>query len=130
MLRTVFEDQKRSGAKQEQAFSRDLNELTQFVRAGRLHSVSSHSLRCPGLRARPIELDIPFESIEILTFLNSASGDGFTGTPHPIQPPPRTLHRRPSSSHRQTSRIAKSYGIHQEFGKGWALKDNGDGEER
>jgi hypothetical protein len=40
MLRTIFEDQKRSAAKEEQVFSRDLNELTQFVRAGRLHNVS------------------------------------------------------------------------------------------
>ena len=146
MLRTIYDDKRGSGGKEDQQFTRNMNEMTQFVRAGRLHGVSSRSVETEKLRGLLADRD-PFRSISSLhQYTSFPTTTLLQNLPVPFGSKSRLLLSKELlirynplqglSTEDRVTATAKRVGLSsptgyikgQEFGRGWALKDEG-GEE-
>lgn len=142
MLRTIYDDQRSTGSRSDGRFERDLNELTQFVRAGRLHQVSScsSSSQSPFSPKRQLANTVsphPPNSVRIPSsiFLSFPSLPDPTLQELLIRYNPlqglSTQDRVTATANRVGLSSPTGYVKGQEFGRGWALKDGserGDGE--
>ncbi|KAG7529140.1 hypothetical protein FFLO_05781 [Filobasidium floriforme] len=90
MLRSVYEEKRSAGSGEDKQFTRDLNELTQFVKAGRLHT----------------ELLIRYNPLQGLS----------------------TEDRVTATAKRVGLSSPTGYVKGQEFGRGWAVKDESGSE--
>lgn len=160
MLRSVYDDKRSAGSSKDKQFTRDLNELTQFVKAGRLHTVS---LWRPCLVSRPLRtiwkkglLNLtPRRIVHTLATVTSPynlqTPSSFTLSYfiyrrlQPIDPPSIHLRRiqellirynplQGLSTEDRVTATAKRVGLSsptgyvkgQEFGRGWAVKDESE----
>lgn len=93
MLRSVYDDKRSAGSSEDKQFTRDLNELTQFVKAGRLHTVSLQRPYSVSSSSRPMRTI----GLLIHLFGSNLSHLHVVRTLRPTQPP--STSPLPFSSH-------------------------------